>query len=44
MRKAISNNDQYGELTRGLKVIGPEAYLAMQEILKEIQTGEFALA
>jgi ketol-acid reductoisomerase len=42
MRKAISNTAQYGDLTRGPKVIGPEVYLAMQEILREIQTGEFA--
>jgi ketol-acid reductoisomerase len=42
MRKAISNTSQYGDLTRGPKVIGPEVYLAMQEILREIQTGEFA--
>lgn len=42
MRTAISNTAQYGDLTRGPKVIGPEVYLAMQEILREIQTGEFA--
>jgi ketol-acid reductoisomerase len=42
MRNAISNTAQYGDLTRGPRVIGPEVYLSMQEILREIQTGEFA--
>jgi ketol-acid reductoisomerase len=42
MRSSISNTAQYGDLTRGPRVIGPEVYLAMQEILREIQTGEFA--
>jgi ketol-acid reductoisomerase len=42
MRKYISNTAQYGDLTRGPRVIGPEAYEAMEEILSEIQSGEFA--
>lgn len=42
MRNAISNTAQYGDLTRGPRVIGPEVYGAMQEILQEIQNGEFA--
>jgi ketol-acid reductoisomerase len=42
MRNSISNTAQYGDLTRGPRVIGPEVYLAMQEILREIQSGEFA--
>jgi ketol-acid reductoisomerase len=42
MRSAISNTAQYGDLTRGPRVIGPEVYEAMQEILDEIQSGEFA--
>jgi ketol-acid reductoisomerase len=42
MRNAISNTAQYGDLTRGPRVIGPEVYMAMQEILEEIQSGEFA--
>jgi ketol-acid reductoisomerase len=42
MRNAISNTAQYGDLTRGPRVIGPEVYQAMQEILEEIQSGEFA--
>ncbi len=42
MRSSISNTAQYGDLTRGPRVIGPEVYRAMQEILEEIQSGEFA--
>jgi ketol-acid reductoisomerase len=42
MRKYISNTAQYGDLTRGPRVIGDESYDAMQEILYEIQSGEFA--
>ena len=42
MRKYISNTAQYGDLTRGPRVIGPESYEAMQEILEEIQSGKFA--
>ena len=42
MRKYISNTAQYGDLTRGPRVIGEESYLAMDEILAEIQSGEFA--
>ncbi|MDD1694847.1 MAG: ketol-acid reductoisomerase [Methanoregula sp.] len=42
MRKYISNTAQYGDLTRGPRVIGPEAYEAMAEILEEIQSGKFA--
>ena len=42
MRDSISNTAQYGDLTRGPRVIGPETYMAMQEILEEIQNGKFA--
>lgn len=42
MRNSISNTAQYGDLTRGPRVIGPEVYQAMAEILQEIQSGEFA--
>jgi len=42
MRDSISNTAQYGDLTRGPRVVGPETYAAMQEILEEIQNGEFA--
>ena len=42
MRYSISNTAEYGDLTRGRRVIGPETRAAMKEILKEIQSGEFA--
>jgi ketol-acid reductoisomerase len=42
MRKYISNTAQYGDLTRGPRVIGEESYIAMEEILDEIQSGKFA--
>ena len=42
MRKYISNTAQYGDLTRGPRVIGPEVYVAMQQILDDIQSGKFA--
>jgi ketol-acid reductoisomerase len=42
MRQYVSNTAQYGDMTRGPRVIGPEAYEAMEEILGEIQSGEFA--
>jgi len=42
MRDSISNTAQYGDITRGPRVIGPESYEAMEDILAEIQTGEFA--
>ncbi len=42
MRYSISNTAEYGDLTRGKKVIGPEVKVAMQQILKDIQSGKFA--
>src|SRR6476661_3434616 len=42
MRYSISNNADYGDLTRGKKVIVPEVKVAMQQILKDIQSGKFA--
>ncbi|MFQ5541805.1 MAG: ketol-acid reductoisomerase, partial [Candidatus Binatia bacterium] len=42
MRYSVSNTAEYGDLTRGKKVIGPEVRKAMQEILKDIQSGKFA--
>lgn len=42
MRYSISNTAEYGDLTRGKKVIGPEVREAMQNILKDIQSGKFA--
>ncbi len=42
MRYSISNTAEYGDMTRGKRVIGPESRAAMKEILGEIQSGEFA--
>jgi ketol-acid reductoisomerase len=42
MRYSISNTAEYGDLTRGKRVIGAESRAAMQELLKEIQNGDFA--
>ncbi len=42
MRYSISNTAEYGDFTRGPRVINEESRLAMKEILKEIQTGQFA--
>jgi ketol-acid reductoisomerase len=42
MRESISNTAEYGDLTRGNRVIGPEVRQAMKQILADIQSGEFA--
>jgi ketol-acid reductoisomerase len=42
MRYSISNTAEYGDLTRGKRVIGEPTREAMQKILGEIQDGEFA--
>ena len=42
MRYSISNTAQYGDLTRGPRVINESVKAAMKKILKEIQSGEFA--
>jgi len=42
MRHSISNTAEYGDMTRGPKVIGPEVREAMSRILADIQSGEFA--
>jgi ketol-acid reductoisomerase len=42
MRHSISNTAEYGDMTRGPKVIGPEVREAMRKILDDIQSGEFA--
>jgi ketol-acid reductoisomerase len=42
MRYSISNTAEYGDLTRGKRVIGPEVRTKMKEILAEIQSGQFA--
>ncbi len=42
MRYSISNTAEYGDLTRGPRVINEETKEEMRRILKEIQNGEFA--
>lgn len=42
MRYSISNTAEYGDLSRGKRVIGPEVRQAMQGLLKDIQSGKFA--
>ncbi len=42
MRYSISNTAEYGDLTRGPRIITDETKWEMREILKEIQNGEFA--
>lgn len=42
MRYSISNTAEYGDMTRGPKVIGADSKEAMRKILKDIQSGEFA--
>lgn len=42
MRYFISNTAEYGDLTVGPKIIGPEAKKAMIDALKKIQAGDFA--
>ena len=42
MRYSISNTAEYGDLTRGSRVIGPESRAAMSKLLAEIQSGDFA--
>jgi ketol-acid reductoisomerase len=42
MRHSISNTAEYGDMTRGRKVITDETRRAMKKILADIQSGEFA--
>ncbi len=42
MRKIISNTAEYGDLTRGPRIINDETKKEMKKILMEIQTGQFA--
>src|SRR5438094_6723777 len=42
MRYSISDTAEYGDYTRGPKVITPEVRAAMQRILADIQSGSFA--
>ena len=42
MRDSISNTAEYGDLTRGPRIVTDETKVEMRKILKEIQTGQFA--
>jgi len=42
MRYSISNTAEYGDLTRGKRVIGEPTREAMKQLLGEIQNGDFA--
>src|SRR4051812_22315236 len=42
MRYSISNTAEYGDLTRGPRIINAQTKAEMQRILKEIQSGQFA--
>ena len=42
MRYSISNTAEYGDMTRGPKVIGEQSKQAMKALLKDIQNGAFA--
>jgi ketol-acid reductoisomerase len=42
MRYSVSNTAEYGDLTRGKRIIGEPTRAAMQDILNEIQSGDFA--
>jgi ketol-acid reductoisomerase len=42
MRYSVSNTAEYGDMTRGKKVIGEQSRAAMKQILADIQSGKFA--
>lgn len=42
MRDSISNTAEYGDLTRGPRIVTDETRAEMKQILQEIQTGQFA--
>ncbi len=42
MRYSISNNAEYGDFTRGPRIVTDETKAEMRKILKEIQTGAYA--
>ncbi len=42
MRFSISNTAEYGDMTRGPRVITDDTRAAMRQILEEIQSGDFA--
>src|SRR6201988_1489236 len=42
MRYSISNTAEYGDMTRGRKIIGPEVRTAMKNVLADLQSGKLA--
>jgi len=42
MREAISNTAEYGDLTRGPRIINSQVKEEMKRILEEVRTGKFA--
>jgi ketol-acid reductoisomerase len=42
MRYSVSDTAEYGDLTRGKRIITPETREEMKQMLKEVQTGSFA--
>ena len=42
MRYSVSNTAEYGDYTRGPRIVTDETKVVMKEILKEIQTGAFS--
>ncbi len=42
MNYSISNNAEYGEYVSGPRIIGADARAAMKQMLKDIQSGEYA--
>ena len=42
MRDAISDTAEYGDLTRGKRVVDANVEASMQKILDDIRSGEFA--
>ena len=42
MHYSISNNAEYGDITRGPRIVTDETKVEMKKILKEIQSGQYA--
>ncbi|MGF1603487.1 MAG: ketol-acid reductoisomerase [Thermosynechococcaceae cyanobacterium] len=42
MRDSISNTAEYGDYTRGPRIVNDDTRAEMRKVLKEIQTGQFA--
>ena len=43
MRYSVSDTAEYGDLTRGPRIVNKETKAEMEKILTEVQTGQFAL-